>query len=362
MKHYFIGNTISYEYLSCVPQVKGQELTVVCMAADANMRISKIQFEEKDGVINISCKGVQRDLVDVVGVKGSYVAEKEIEEVRLGDRILWARGEYITTFTSSVYKTKHAEIQDTKTNIDTATALYLGYVFPGYKSVVQKENEPYGWHFQKGELLGDVKYLEKQYLEPYAYIMMAVVENLGEVTYEFRHRGEPITLTYTTEMATKYAGKDIKAVGEDIAELEKLIRKANLTDTHFWTETESHESNYETPEHIELEILNKTGEEIWGINTIYYDDEDNKITELEAHYDARGFDVEEWPIPVMVQDLFAYIDIERPDELYLRFEFNDIDNVTYSTGDCITLPMEFGTKYQMELSGNAEEGYHVTLK
>jgi len=237
VKHYFIGNTISYEYLTCVPEVNGQELSVVCMVADANMRISKIQFEEKEGVINITCKGVQRELVDVVGVKGSYVAEQKIKEVRLGDRILWAGGDNISTFTSSVYKTKHAEIQDTKTNIDTATALYLGYVFPGYKSVVQKENEPYGWHFQKGELLGDVKYLEKQYLEPYAYIMMAVVENLGEVTYEFKHKGEPVTLTYTAEMATKYAGKDIKLVGADIAELEKLIRKANLTDTHFWSET-----------------------------------------------------------------------------------------------------------------------------
>jgi len=111
-----------------------------------------------------------------------------------------------------------------------------------------------------------------------------------------------------------------------------------------------------------LEILNKTGEDIWGINTIYYDGEDNKITELAGQYDSRGFDAKEWPIPVMVQDLFAYIDIERPDELYLKFKFNDMENVTYSTGDYITFPMEFGTKYQLELTGNAAEGYHVTLK
>ena len=47
---------------------------------------------------------------------------------------------------------------------------------------------------------------------------------------------------------------------------------------------------------------------------------------------------------------------------YLKLEINESDNVSYNTGDGLLLSVDAIERYELELSGNAEEGYHVTLK
>ena len=49
-------------------------------------------------------------------------------------------------------------------------------------------------------------------------------------------------------------------------------------------------------------------------------------------------------------------------EFYLKLEINESDNVSYNTGDGLLLSVDAIERYELELSGNAEEGYHVTLK
>ena len=93
--------------------------------------------------------------------------------------------------------------------------------------------------------------------------MLAMVENLGEVTYEFEYDNEPMTLTYTTEMANAYAGKDIKSVGKDIVEFEMFIRKSGLAGM-------SGTPTYEVAEYVQLQILLDTEETIQSISGIHY--------------------------------------------------------------------------------------------
>ena len=64
VKHYFIGNTISHEYMECIVEVEDKALNVICLTYDENMFISGIGFKEEDGIIDISCKAVKRKNVD----------------------------------------------------------------------------------------------------------------------------------------------------------------------------------------------------------------------------------------------------------------------------------------------------------
>lgn len=226
VKHYFIGNTISHEYVNCIVEVDGKEINVICLTYDKNMFISGIDFKEEDGIIDISCKAVKRKNVDVDGARNAYVAENTIKEVRMGERILWVNGEHISPFTSNVYQTRHAYVGDMSANNATAQAIHMSGMLGEYTNELQTTEEPYGWHIQIKKMPQELRFLDKCYLEPAAYILLAMVENLGEVTYEFEYDNEPMTLTYTTEMANAYAGKDIKAIGKDIVELEMFIRKS----------------------------------------------------------------------------------------------------------------------------------------
>lgn len=66
-------------------------------------------------------------------------------------------------------------------------------------------------------------------MKSYAYAMLAVIDNLGQVTFEYSINDEICDLTVTAEDATSFFGRDIKAAGEDVALLQKLMEKTGLT-------------------------------------------------------------------------------------------------------------------------------------
>lgn len=361
VKNSFIGTTLQNEYVSCQVQVKDKELSVLCMAADNNLLISDIDFKEEDGVVTIACKSVKKNpFFDSISQE-TYVAKNEIKEIRMGDTVLWANGVYISTATNELFKTRHANVRDTKANLETTTALRLSSVFPGFKCTVQKSEEPYGLIFQNGEQVGNIELLKRDTLEPCAYILLALIEDLGEVTYEFTHRGEPVTLTYTSEMATNTIGKDIKLLGKDIAELEKLVRYAPSFTTVVYLEAmEDEYMEYEMPKEYKIEVINNTGEDLWVINKTFYSDRGEELFSGESYFYPDTFEEFDIPNTMWVQD--PYIELYKGESFSLKLTINDSDNVTYSTGDRLTFPMDFDKEYVLEITGNAEEGYHVTLK
>ena len=355
VKHYFIGNTISHEYVNCIVQVKGKELNAICLTYDENMFISGIDFKEEDGIIYISCKAVKRKNVDVDGARNAYVAENTIKEVRMGDRILWVNGEHISPLTSNVYQTRHAYVGDMSANNATAQAIHMSGMLGEYKNVLQTSEEPYGWHIQIEEMPQELRFLDKCYLEPAAYILLATVENLGEVTYEFEYDNEPMTLTYTTEMANAYAGKDIKAIGRDIVEFEMFIRKSGLAGM-------SGTPTYEVAEYVQLQILLNTEEAIQSINGIHYVEDDREWNVMTADYRGVPYTKGDSMLFMVPRELIESKLGKTQKEFCLKLEINGSDNVSYSTGDGLLLSVDAIESYELELSGNAEEGYYLRMK
>ncbi|MBP3352386.1 MAG: DUF4825 domain-containing protein [Lachnospiraceae bacterium] len=355
VKHYFIGNTISHEYVNCIVEVDGKEINVICLTYDKNMFISGIDFKEEDGIIDISCKAVKRKNVDVDGARNAYVAENTIKEVRMGERILWVNGEHISPLTSNVYQTRHAYVGDMSANNATAQAIHMSGMLGEYTNELQTTEEPYGWHIQIKKMPQELRFLDKCYLEPAAYVLLATVENLGEVTYEFEYDNEPMTLTYTTEMANAYAGKDIKSVGKDIVEFEMFIRKSGLAGM-------SGTPTYEVAEYVQLQILLNTEEAIQSINGIHYVEDGREWNVTTADYRGVPYTKGDSILFMVPRELINSKLGKTQKEFYLKLEINESDNVSYNTGDGLLLSVDAIERYELELSGNAEEGYHVTLK
>ena len=65
-------------------------------------------------------------------------------------------------------------------------------------------------------------------MKSYAYILLAVTGNLGEVSFEYTVDGEMHTLTIDTEDASAFSGQDIKTCSEAAAALQELLEKAGL--------------------------------------------------------------------------------------------------------------------------------------
>jgi len=361
VKHYFIGSIVSPEYLECRVEVDGKVLTVSCVTVDKDLCISDIDFAEKDGVIDISCKVVGKSAFKEGGAGDSYVAENTIKEVRLGDRILWANGEHIAAITSEVYQTRHAYVGDMVANNETLNALHMDMAFGDFKNQLQTTEEPYGWHFQMGELRLELQHMKEHYMRPYACVLLAVVENLGEVTFEYTYDGEPMKRTFTEKTATIYAGKDIKEVGKDVAELQKFIGKTILP--YIGLKEDTIQLNPEDV--ITFDILNLTEDTISVIEIECYPENFYSMVAGGAGcYMDRTVSTNGETISVEVtRDIFE----ENPtwdgvEQMGIKVVINKNRIATFDSKEGMNVPMEFGKTYQLKLTGSAEDGYHISVK
>lgn len=364
VKHYFIGNTISHEYMECIVEVEDKALNVICLTYDENMFISGIDFKEEDGIIDISCKAVKRKNVDVDGARNAYVAENTIKEVRMGDRILWANGEHISAITSAVYQTRHPYVGDMSANNATAHALYMNFMLGEYTNELQTAEEPYGWHIQIEEMKQELSFIKKLYLETNAYVLLAMVENLGEITYEFEYDNEPMTLTYTTEMANAYVGKDIKAVGKDIVELELFIRRTGLAGLRLDPNEKAGHTGVpqEDSGFLELVIYRETEESVLTMDGICYGENGSEWDGISNDYSGVLYMKGDPMIFVIPKDAVESQLEGIENEFFLKMKINGTENVSYSTGDWIPLSLDADTRYEFILTGNDEDGYHISVK
>lgn len=98
-----------------------------------------------------------------------------------------------------------------------------------FTNELQTTTEPYGWTmFFENDFPASQKAELEEHLHAYAYILLAEIGNLSELTYEYTLNGVVQTLTVTADDASEYAGQNIKAVGKDITALEQLVHKTKM--------------------------------------------------------------------------------------------------------------------------------------
>lgn len=226
----FIFGTCAYsEYMDCSVRVNGKQLTVSGSAGDNDLEIAGVRYSEEDGVITISFRCVQKGPFYSGSITETYSAEKEITEVRVDNRIVWYRGKAISSVTSNVYHTRHLYVGNMPENIRTANALNIEKVLGDFTNELRTGKEPYEWKLILQEPFTSEEILTaKEAMRSYAYVMLAVIDNLGRVSYEYTADQEEYMMSITSEEASEFAGENIKVAGADAASLERLLEKAGL--------------------------------------------------------------------------------------------------------------------------------------
>lgn len=228
-KDYVIGTQVSSEYIACYVEVQDNVLNISGRMIDEKLDVSKVQFCEEDGVIILSFRSVRNSPIYENKFEEKYIACDKITEVRIDDRIIWANGSSISAMTSSVYHTRHPYVGDMSANGSTVAALNLEGKFGNFTNVLQTEKTPFGWKMIFSDPVPEkLQEGAREELESYAYVMLAEIDNLDWVTYEYTTDGEAYELTVTSEDASVYAGQDIKEIGADIVLLQELMEKTGL--------------------------------------------------------------------------------------------------------------------------------------
>lgn len=355
VKFFLIGTHVYSEYIACDVDVDKTVLTLSGAISDERLGISGVAFEEKDGVVTVSFQSVRRSPFHSGTFEESYTADEEIRLVRLDDRIIWAEGMNISAITSAVYNTRHPYIGDMPQNGRTAGALNIGVYLGNFTNELQTSNEPYGWKlillntFSSGRQAG----MEKT-MRSYAYVLLAVIDNLGQVTFEYVIDGATCELTVTAEEATAFAGQDIKATGKDVAALQRLMEKTGLTDMAYV----SGDSQRHTQDTIQIDIANLTEEEISGISISYY--LDGTLYGTQGAENANGsLIVKGQTMPfTFIPDDFGGEKWSGEEEVLLEVTVTDKSGNTYTVPERVRVAAEFGCVYRYDLFRN-EEGYFL---
>nr|MBQ8253527.1 DUF4825 domain-containing protein [Lachnospiraceae bacterium] len=398
---FIIGDPVGSESVYCKAEVRDNILTLQATMTDSARVPCDIHFEEEEpGIVNVSFKAVLAGPWNNCGVMTSeYAAKSEMKQVKVGERIIWAEGEDILAITSAVYAARHPYVGDMPANALPIAALNMGSYLGNFSNELQTTREPYGWKFiLEEEMTSQRAAIKENMLKSYAYVLLAVVENLGEVTYEYVADGEKNELTVTIAEATEFAGYDIKDCYDNVLLLQKLIQKTGLDGYAFMDaeealalqqamEAQKHRSQQVDAEaraqeelrlqteaeferefnsqvaegkEIGIKIINNTEDEIAMMGISYSLGGEHKGMQ------AGGCADEDRAIRQGESMTFTFypLDFELSDwkndmEIVMQAEVYDEQNYAFPVKPEFKVAAKAGAVYTYILSGNAKDGYEI---
>lgn len=225
---FLVGRETNSDFLVYDLSVDGQNLTIKGHAT-TDIGIKEVRLSDADGIVRIDVQSVQKSLIYLRSFETQYTAAAPIRQIWVADRIVWSQGEAISPITAAVFQSWHAYVGDMSANGATVRALGMVDVLGNFTNELQTKEEPYGWKLILQNSFSDNrKAAMEEKMQSFAYVLLASVENLGYVTFEYKIDDARFELTVHADEASVYARSDIKQIGKDVNALEDLMQKTGL--------------------------------------------------------------------------------------------------------------------------------------
>ena len=170
--------------------------------------------------------GKDNDFFYGVGAEGSTnEAYQNVQEIWLGDRIVWYQGVLIDEQTADVWNARHAYVGDMPANAALADALGIRDVLGPYENILSTTEEPYGWTIVlQTDVNSQVLAGMRKDMRRFAAVLIACIDNLDWVEYQYTNAGVPQSLWLSAAHATTLRNADIKQEASDPARLQLLMQ------------------------------------------------------------------------------------------------------------------------------------------
>ena len=162
---------------------------------------------------------------------GHYEPEEKLTQIRLNGFVIWDQGQVITQEVAAVYASRHPYIGDMPANGGTVTALGMVETLGNFKNELQTTTAPYGWTLlMENDYSAESRELLEAKMQSYAYVMIAVIDNLHHVTFSYTIDGTECSLTFTEEEADEAAGQSVKELAKSPGKLQLLMQRLGLVE------------------------------------------------------------------------------------------------------------------------------------
>jgi hypothetical protein len=128
-----------------------------------------------------------------------------------------------------LFEARNPYVGDMSANGRLAGLLNIQYVLGKYKNELQTKKEPYGWTLEFQEEVDESK--EEKFNEAmtdYAYVLLALTNNLGEVSWKYSNHSEQKEMTVTAKEASEAMGENIKNFCESSISVQELLLKLGI--------------------------------------------------------------------------------------------------------------------------------------
>lgn len=227
---FFIGKEVNNSDLIQVEvTVSDRHIAIIGNLTDSGKGVAKVNFINEGGVVNVTISQALKSIFYNNDFYAEYDCDTDISEIWIEDRIIWEHGESIAPKVAKLYETRHPYIGDMSANSKTGKELGIGKYIGNYTNELQTTEEPYGW-----KLIGEQDYSSencekiKTQMHSYASVLIATIDNLGYVTYEYTVEGKSCTLTVTEQDADTLAGQSVKEMGKTAGGLQRLMNIVDL--------------------------------------------------------------------------------------------------------------------------------------
>lgn len=197
---------------------------------DTSRGVSEVCYEETDSTLFITVKTTARSFFHKNGFESRYEPQGEITEVVLNGSVIWSDGEQISPKVFTLYDRMTPYVGDISADNAVANAIGLGEAIGPYKNELQTSEEPYGW-----KILMEGSYTEEEAdalrmeLQKYGVVLLAAIDNLGVVEFQYQADGDSVTETITESDADAILGQSVKSYVETPADLKRLLETVGLS-------------------------------------------------------------------------------------------------------------------------------------
>ncbi len=245
IKFFLYSGTTDAASLNYTVDVDGNVITFSGSAKDSSTAVSDVIFDCQNGKVVISAKKEPKVFWNSRDFFDTFVVVGDLNEIWVGDTIVWEYGQWIDPDVSRLYAAKTPYIGDISAIGKVASAVGVPYHYGAFTNELQTSEEPYGWTIKMSEPLKTEEINMTQYVKMMkcdAVLLIALIDNLGYVTWEYNFYDGHVTdgvsgakndekaligdtLTVTEEEASKMTGMDIKSCAGSARQLNSVLNK-----------------------------------------------------------------------------------------------------------------------------------------
>ncbi len=354
LRIFLIGNNVSVDMVNCNLKVLGNELYLQSSLKDSDLGIASINYREDNRILTISMKAAKKSPFNKNEVVSEYISKNDIDEIYLDDRIIWSYGNDISAMASAVYNTRHEFIGNMSQNIESATALNITKYLGTFTNELQTSTKPYGWKIiLDDDIPANQQHDKETAMKAYAYVLIGIINNLREVTFEYTVDGENHTLTRDYKDATQYFGQDIKNCYQFAWATQRLITLTEIEQLPYMDE------NTQADASQSIKLLIDCDTPIKSLSVTYLVDGEACTTQVCENADGSPIESGDSMQFEFTRNDFGDIDLEKKSDIWMEILVHDTYGKTHKVKGLRHAATEFGFTYEYWINNNGANGYQI---